>query len=293
MKENIDKWLRRRRRIRPSNVPPPFTSAHEIGDVQDHFHGYDIASDEYLQPNTSLPGRCYICQQNVLFEVDPPGEDGTINWRETLRCPGCHLISRWRGCLHVFDAVCQPREQDRIYLTETLSPVFDHLEKLYPNLIGSEFLPQAELGHMVQLHPARVRNEDVTRLTFEENSFDAILCFDVMEHIPDYREALREFYRVLDLGGQLVLTAPFSFQHETVVRAVINESGEIEHRVEPCYHGDPLSSEGVLCYHDFGMEFLQELTGAGFQESFVVCYQSNEWGYPAANLAFVARKLKR
>ncbi len=89
-----------------------------------------------------------------------------------------------------------------------------------------------------------VRNEDVTRLSFADASLDIILCFDVLEHVPDYRAALREFHRVLDTGGQLVISVPFSFQQETIVRARLDDAGNIEHLTEPCYHGDPVIRPG-------------------------------------------------
>ena len=85
----------------------------------------------------------------------------------------------------------------------------------------------------------------------------------------DYRAAVREFYRVLDAGGQLVISVPFSDKYETLVRATVDDEGNIKHLVEPCYNGDPLSSEGVLSFYDFGMELLDEMREAGFQECFL------------------------
>jgi hypothetical protein len=108
--------------------------------------------------------------------------------------------------------------------------------------------------------------------------------------VPNYQDAIREFYRVLGEGGHLLLTAPFSFKQETTVRAVVEGNGEIRHLVEPCYHGDPLSDGGVLAYYDFGMELLDLLRETGFRATALVYYSSNDWGYPGANVAFVARK---
>ncbi len=54
----------------------------------------------------------------------------------------------------------------------------------------------------------------------------------------------------------------------------------------------PLSDQGVLSYYDFGMELLDELREAGFQESFLACYYSKEWAYLNRNVVYVARKLK-
>ena len=226
------------------------------------------------------------------FSVNIPADGSPVNWRETLPCPKCGLINRWRGCLHVFEEICQPTTDDRIYLTETLTPVFQNLNSRYPLLVSSEYFPDSHPGDLVDTHLMPVRNEDITKLTFDDASFESILCFDVMEHVPDYRAALREFYRVLAAGGQLLVSVPFSFVEKTLVRASIDESGNIEHHAEPSYHGDPLSDQGVLSFYDFGLELLGDMHDAGFEECFLLAYDSKSWGYPNENVIFVARKLK-
>lgn len=42
---------------------------------------------------------------------------------------------------------------------------------------------------------------DVTALCFPDESFDAIICNHVLEHVPNDRKALAELYRVLRNGG--------------------------------------------------------------------------------------------
>ncbi|HEY5777083.1 MAG TPA: class I SAM-dependent methyltransferase [Xanthomonadales bacterium] len=191
----------------------------------------------------------------------------------------------------MFEVICEPTMKDRIYLTEALSPIYQNLSRRFPLLSGSEYFPDQASGEMVQTHARPVRNEDVTKLSFAEASMDIVLCFDVLEHVPDYRSALREFYRVLDKGGQLVVSVPFSFKQETNVRARIDSQGNIEHLVEPSYHGDPLSDQGVLSYYDFGMELLDDMRLAGFQECFLLCYCSRGFAYLNQNVVFIARKL--
>lgn len=45
--------------------------------------------------------------------------------------------------------------------------------------------------------------------------FDAVLCTQVLEHVPDPLAALREFHRVLRPGGRLIATVPFAWEeHE-------------------------------------------------------------------------------
>ncbi|HEX9007037.1 MAG TPA: methyltransferase domain-containing protein [Bacteroidota bacterium] len=50
---------------------------------------------------------------------------------------------------------------------------------------------------------------DITAIPEPGASFDAIMCIEVFEHLPDPLGALREFARLLRPGGRLILTAPF------------------------------------------------------------------------------------
>jgi SAM-dependent methyltransferase len=49
---------------------------------------------------------------------------------------------------------------------------------------------------------------DATNIPVETGSFDAVLCTEVLEHVPDPVAVVRELARVLRLGGRLMLTAP-------------------------------------------------------------------------------------
>ncbi len=51
---------------------------------------------------------------------------------------------------------------------------------------------------------------DITEIPEPDASFDAVLCTEVFEHLPDPLAAMREFARLLRPGGELILTAPFS-----------------------------------------------------------------------------------
>lgn len=49
------------------------------------------------------------------------------------------------------------------------------------------------------------------KLAFKEGSFDAVILIETLEHISDDEKAIKEIYRVLKLGGQLIITAPNKF----------------------------------------------------------------------------------
>ena len=51
---------------------------------------------------------------------------------------------------------------------------------------------------------------DIVDIPLPENSVDAIMCTEVLEHIPDPVAALKEFSRLLKPGGYLLITAPFA-----------------------------------------------------------------------------------
>lgn len=50
---------------------------------------------------------------------------------------------------------------------------------------------------------------DIVSVPEPDGSFDAIMCTEVLEHVPDPVAVLREFSRLLKPEGYLILTAPF------------------------------------------------------------------------------------
>jgi ubiquinone/menaquinone biosynthesis C-methylase UbiE len=47
--------------------------------------------------------------------------------------------------------------------------------------------------------------KDASKLDFPDNSFDAIICTRVLQHVYDWKGALKDFHRVLKPGGDLYL----------------------------------------------------------------------------------------
>lgn len=59
-------------------------------------------------------------------------------------------------------------------------------------------------------------HSDLCAIPEPDGSFDAVLCTEVLEHVPDPFCALREMARLLRPGGRAVITAPFiSFTHQS------------------------------------------------------------------------------
>jgi SAM-dependent methyltransferase len=56
---------------------------------------------------------------------------------------------------------------------------------------------------------------DGKKLPFNNQSFDAIVCFEVFEHVFNVEEVLSEIYRVLKPDGLLLISIPFAWdEHE-------------------------------------------------------------------------------
>jgi SAM-dependent methyltransferase len=238
---------------------------------------------------------CAVCGSWTRLLVDhrfsDPREAGGRpfpNWRETLSCMGCGLNNRMRASLQLFREYVRPSPQASVYMTEQVTPLFARVLADYPNTVGSEFLGDGTTAGSVNSSGAC--HEDLTRLTFGDEQFDFLLSFEVLEHVPDYAAALGECARVLKPGGTMVVTVPFHGGPSTTVRARIGPGG-VEHILPPEYHGDPVNSEGCLCFYHYGWDFLDAIREAGFREASACFVYSRPLGYLLRGTPFlIARR---
>jgi len=56
---------------------------------------------------------------------------------------------------------------------------------------------------------------DITDITSEDDSFDAIICSHVLEHVVDDKKAMKEMFRVLRPGGWVIIMVPISGEEKT------------------------------------------------------------------------------
>jgi len=168
--------------------------------------------------------------------------------------------------------------QSSVYLTEQTTPLFAAAKEFFYSVEGSEYIHDGTQPG--QCNAAGIRSEDVTNLSFLDNSFDVIGSFDVLEHVPDYQQGLHEFLRCLKPDGRIYLTVPVSLDsYHTARRAFITPTGKVAHILPPEYHGDPLNSEGVLCFYNFGWDILDRMKEAGFYNPKIKFYWSMTLGH--------------
>jgi len=239
----------------------------------------------------TIEGFCYPCHRPSAFAVDyqyayPVSGILTPNWRESLRCSACGLNNRMRASIEGFQQLLQPVAASRILLGEQITPLARWLLVAYHDVVGCEYLEDTvPLG---ETDERGVRNEDFTKLTFPALRFDFVLSFDVLEHIPDFRRALSESYRVLKPGGRLMFSAPFrSDLPQHLIRARVDPQGTVVHLLPAEYHGGPLNTAGCLAFYHFGWELLDDLRRVGFSDPRLYMYWDAERGYLGADQFFV------
>jgi SAM-dependent methyltransferase len=128
-----------------------------------------------------------------------------------------------------------------------------------PDLASSDYVPGAGHGAMV----AGVRSEDLTSLTYADESFDVVLTSETLEHVPDLSAALCEIRRVLVPGGIHICTVPIlpSVQR-TFARTVIRSDGTLDHHFPVICH--PGGDIGYPVFTEFGLDFPEIVLQAGF-----------------------------
>ena len=228
----------------------------------------------------------YPAGQVVPLAVDWSYSNGAQpNWRERLLCPITGLNTRLRATVHLIDSTSGLYPNSRIYVTEQVTPLFEYLKGRFSGVAGSEYLsPTSTPG---STDDRGIRHEDLTALSFVEQSFDAVLSFECFEHIPDFKAAWKECYRVLKPGGQMLFTVPFDAAlHEHTIRARLSATGTVEHLLEPEYHGDPMQTLGCLCFTRFGWQMIDDLASIGFENSRAIAVWSREFGYIGEELLF-------
>lgn len=231
-----------------------------------------------------LEGFCSICNAPTVFvtsmEYVSTDADGHAqpNWREHLICKGCGLRSRVRAALQIAIQDLGMRADHAIYITEQFGPTYRWLKGRFADVTGSEYLkPGLPSGsrHM------GINHQDIQALSFADASFDVLMSFDVLEHVPDNAAAFREIARVLRPGGRLVLTIPFTAdRHETTVRAEMQPGGAIVHHLPVEMHGNPTDPiNGALCFRHYGWDALDDLRAVGFTDVAAHLYHSADLGH--------------
>ena len=185
---------------------------------------------------------CPICKAKIRFYL-PYGEKP----RKNAFCPNCQSVERHRALWLLMQQLNWHKNGMRV-LHFAPEPVFHKLFSSFKDIdYWSVDLDPNRYGGMVR------KAVDITNITFDDNSFDLIMCTHVLEHIPDDKKAMRELYRVLKPGGLAFLNVPLFDIPETFENPEVN-TPELRSK----YYGQ---SDHVRAY---GQDYPQRLGAAGF-----------------------------
>ena len=104
-------------------------------------------------------------------------------------------------------------------------------------------------------YPGAMVKMDITDIQYPDNTFDIIYCSNVLEHVPNDRQAMRELYRVLKPNGFALIMVP-------VTREKTFEDPSVT---------DPAERAKVFGQADhvrhYGLDFKDRLEDSGFSTS--------------------------
>ena len=103
--------------------------------------------------------------------------------------------------------------------------------------------------------PIAMKSMDVTQLECEDNSFDCILCYHVLEHVADDNKALEELYRVLKPGGWAIIQVPIDKGREKTLEGT--------HIADPKKRRELFGQEDH--FRSYGLDYPSKLAHKGFK----------------------------
>lgn len=206
---------------------------------------------------------CPICDQKQRFEAP----DDFLHCRKDLiaaACPLHHCITRERALAATLWTLI-PRERVKTLDIHEPAPAARSLSRWFresvPGYVATGFHPDAAPGAMV----GGLRNENLERQSFADASFDLVVHLDVLEHVFEPFQALREIARTLRPGGLCLFCAPTYAGRQASEQVAFAEPSGLRIVGEPEYHGNPQRpGDGALVTWRYGYDLpllIQRQTG--------------------------------
>lgn len=206
---------------------------------------------------------CNICDKKLSQFV--------INERNEFMCPNCGSLSRDRRLWQLLEpkigksdckildfspSRCLARKLKKINLKNYISTDF-----------SGEFIADFQY--------------DITHLEIENNTFDVICCYHILEHIEEDKKAMTEIFRVLKPNGKIFVQTPFK-EGETYENPLITKPQErLKHFGQ---------DDHVRIYSENNLQ--KRLENAGFQVEInhFVEQKNNYFGFEEKETVFVISK---
>lgn len=113
-----------------------------------------------------------------------------------------NYLNRKKSIKEIFNKIRKKDNLEIVDIGSGLSPVTPVPEKTLFVDISKEAL------HYLKEQGYKTKYGDITKIPLKNNSVDIIFCSEVIEHVKDYKKALKENYTILKKNGKLILTVP-------------------------------------------------------------------------------------
>lgn len=177
---------------------------------------------------------------------------GYVTPRENALCPNCLALERhrllWLWLVRESDigrgAMALPK---MLHIAPEVA-LMRKFKKMYASTPDRYITADLE-------SPLADMHFDVQQIPLEAESFDAVICNHIMEHVEDDGKALRELYRILRRGGWGVILSPVELEREKTF-----EDDTIT---------DPAERTRIFGQYDhrriYGRDYAARLSEAGFE----------------------------
>ena len=136
---------------------------------------------------------------------------GYVTSRDNALCPNCLSLERhrllWLWLLRESDIGRGAMALPRLLHIAPEVALMRKFKKMYAR--EAERYVTADLES-----PLADMHFDVQQIPLEDESFDAIICNHIMEHVEDDRKALKELYRIMRRGGWGVILSPVELERD-------------------------------------------------------------------------------
>ncbi|WP_400077649.1 class I SAM-dependent methyltransferase [Winogradskyella sp. R77965] len=133
--------------------------------------------------------QCNICEFKLKHFVKRANSD--------LLCPNCGSLSRTRRLYHTLKQMPLNGKALHFSPPKNLSSKLKMISSL--DYVTTDFMGE----FATDLH------YDITSISENDNTFDIIICYHVLEHIKEDTKAMSELFRVLKPNGICLIQTPF------------------------------------------------------------------------------------
>jgi glycosyltransferase involved in cell wall biosynthesis/SAM-dependent methyltransferase len=194
-----------------------------------------------VEKKTPLSVVCPVCNA-MLSEFQPYGAIP----RPNALCPRCGSLERHR-LLWLF-----LRKKTNLFSEKLKVLDIAPTKGLSDNMKAMSNIEYMSIDINSEL---AVRHMDIAAMDFPDNYFDCVICYHVLEHIPDDRKAMQELFRVMKPGGWAILQVPLDHK--------------LEHTIEGANIGDPSIRKQLFGQEDhlrlYGRDYKSRLECVGFK----------------------------